>query len=199
LDTQPSSLGLSVHVDIEPLPPLPALVPRYGSGIGGGMQQKLAHRYTHSSPNLAIGAGARRGLRQPIPLGSNSNNILINSVHNGIPASGLSSSPGGRSLLSSSDTSSSDFGPISPASSLHSLPPQNQAKGDSALEQTKEGRWYDPRRAWSRRASTASISVSGGDKGVLEAVEDDGEVIKVIKREEGEEEEEEAYLDYDDI
>lgn len=222
---QPSSLGLTINdqsgreagievdfeVEIEPLAPLPALVPRFGHPLGGVQQRpRLSHRYTHSSPNLgclAAGGGASlnargRGLRQPIPLGSgthhhhhhqHSTSTTNSGGHGNVNGNGFSSSPGSILSLSVSDTSSSSIGPPSPATSLQDLPPvQVQVRGQ---EEEPRSKWSicDPRK-WSTGSSRNIAQV-----GVESEYEGREGMTKHKHLDPEESEEEEQYLEYGDF
>ena len=104
---------------------------------------RIVHRSSHSSPNILN--AARKGLRQPVPLGSVAHSYLNRSNSN----AHLGSSPG--SLLSSSDTTDTS----SPTSSLHSLPGQPPPIVDNTGGRGGLGGWRMP---WSRRNSMANDS-----------------------------------------
>lgn len=178
IDTSSTTISSQSPSSTTNTTPTTNLVPR-PSAIAG-FQPKLSHRYTHSSPNLNIYAtppGHRRGLRQPTPLGSNSNQV-----------NNLASSPGSLSLsVSTSDTDSSIIEPTSPAGSLAS---QNQG-----------GRWLDKARAWGRRGSSISvapISLPGENERELEEVANGLKGLELHQREE-EEDDCEDYIDFDRI
>lgn len=150
------------------------------------------HRSSHSSPNIL--ASARKGLRQPIPLGSGVRLGSSTNLH-------LSSSPG--SLLSSSDKTDTS----SPTSSLHSLPAQPigmpNLTTDNLGAVSVTGGFRGWRMPWgSRRNSIVSQTssrslVQKGDDDLRErSFEDDGEVVSCGS--DGEDVEE-RYINFDEI
>lgn len=154
---------------------------------------RIVHRSSHSSPNILN--AARKGLRQPVPLGSGSGSAH---GHGHAPSylnrsnsnAHLGSSPG--SLLSSSDTTDTS----SPTSSLHSLPGQPPQAGGGGMKG-----WRMP---WSRRNSIANANADASGKRDEDDMrersfedEDDREVISCGS--DGSDDEEEHYIDYAQI